>query len=224
MCAEEDGGDYVGLYPPRDDDNDESKCGFYGTPSKYICRQGNRVTGITFKHNTITGMTQDAIPVGQNEKWWERSMDYNSDRDPEKKEKRLLSRAKWQKEEANAKPDSYSESDSDEESDALEFDKEKQERIFAEVRRQQRLMDQGYEPEYDSDGNYHPHSGGRRRRDDYCEDYDRDEYEPGKSWLDDDYDSGRCGFSERDCEDLLDQGVKPWDDDAGAVLGALRGW
>lgn len=34
---------------------------------------------------------------------------------------------------------------------------------------------------------------------------------------------GACGFSGADVEDLLAQGVKPWDDDAGAVLAALNG-
>ena len=33
--------------------------------------------------------------------------------------------------------------------------------------------------------------------------------------------TGMCGFSGHDCEELLCQGVKPWDPDAGAVLAAL---
>ena len=38
------------------------------------------------------------------------------------------------------------------------------------------------------------------------------------------FDEGMYGFSAHDCDELLCQGVKPWDDDAGAVLGALHGW
>jgi len=38
------------------------------------------------------------------------------------------------------------------------------------------------------------------------------------------FDEGMCRFSAHDCDELLCQGVKPWDDDAGAVLGALHGW
>mmetsp|Transcript_46629 Transcript_46629/g.75081 ORF Transcript_46629/g.75081 Transcript_46629/m.75081 type:complete len:105 (+) Transcript_46629:149-463(+) len=35
---------------------------------------------------------------------------------------------------------------------------------------------------------------------------------------------GMCGFSSRDCEELMCQGVKPWDDDAGDCLDALNGY
>ena len=48
-------------------------------------------------------------------------------------------------------------------------------------------------------------------------DYEDDEEDDG-------YLFGSCnGFSGADVEDLLAQGVKPWDDDAGAVLAALNG-
>lgn len=44
---------------------------------------------------------------------------------------------------------------------------------------------------------------------------------------DDDDDDGEdpmnYGFSRDEIQELLCQGVKPWDDDAGAVLAALRG-
>jgi hypothetical protein len=40
---------------------------------------------------------------------------------------------------------------------------------------------------------------------------------------DDDDDSGYGGFSADDVDELMSQGVKPWDEDAGAVLDALRG-
>lgn len=46
-------------------------------------------------------------------------------------------------------------------------------------------------------------------------------------YSDDEYESafGACnGFSGADVEELLSQGVKPWDDDAGAVLAALNGY
>tara|TARA_B100000609_G_scaffold166999_1_gene140090 strand:+ start:203 stop:388 length:186 start_codon:yes stop_codon:yes gene_type:complete len=41
--------------------------------------------------------------------------------------------------------------------------------------------------------------------------------------LDGSCDSGDrvCGFTPSECDELLAQGVKPWDADAGAVLAAL---
>lgn len=39
----------------------------------------------------------------------------------------------------------------------------------------------------------------------------------------DDSDSGMCGFSRSDCEELMAQGVKPWDDDAHRVMAVLNG-
>ena len=41
-------------------------------------------------------------------------------------------------------------------------------------------------------------------------------------WEDEEDDGGCFGFSGADVEDLLAQGVKPWDDDAGAVLAAIN--
>ena len=38
-----------------------------------------------------------------------------------------------------------------------------------------------------------------------------------------DSDDGMCGFTRAQCDELLSQGVKPWEDDAGAVLSALSG-
>lgn len=38
------------------------------------------------------------------------------------------------------------------------------------------------------------------------------------------FDGGCMGYSGRDCDTLLECGVKPWDDDAGYVLGALNGF
>ena len=75
----------------------------------------------------------------------------------------------------------------------------------AEVDDQQQVVMDDYEPEYE--GNYHSHSGGW--------DDSRSNYG---------FDGGCYGFSTRDCDDLLDQGIKPWDDDADAALGAMRGW
>jgi len=37
------------------------------------------------------------------------------------------------------------------------------------------------------------------------------------------FDGGHCGFSAGDCDELMMQGVKPWDDDAADVLRALSG-
>ena len=53
---------------------------------------------------------------------------------------------------------------------------------------------------------------------DYGYDYDDDDDD------DDDYEGGVCGFTGAQCNELLAQGVKPWDDDAHAVLDALSGW
>merc|ERR1712187_712766 len=36
-------------------------------------------------------------------------------------------------------------------------------------------------------------------------------------------DEGCCGFNARECDELLMQGVKPWESDAEGVLGALMG-
>lgn len=41
---------------------------------------------------------------------------------------------------------------------------------------------------------------------------------------DSDYFGGYGGFSRSDCEELMMQGVKPWDDDAGDVLAVLNGY
>jgi len=38
-----------------------------------------------------------------------------------------------------------------------------------------------------------------------------------------DDEEGMYGFSDEDVQELLSQGVKPWDDDAGMVLAALHG-
>jgi hypothetical protein len=44
--------------------------------------------------------------------------------------------------------------------------------------------------------------------------------------LDDDsdygFDGGCMGYSGRDCDALLECGVKPWDDDAGMVFDAIH--
>lgn len=54
---------------------------------------------------------------------------------------------------------------------------------------------------------------------------ERLEFEYEDDSEEDDYLFGSCnGFSGADVEDLLAQGVKPWDDDAGAVLAALNGY
>jgi hypothetical protein len=50
---------------------------------------------------------------------------------------------------------------------------------------------------------------------------DRFDYAPRD---DDDEDSGACmGYSGAEVDDMMTQGVKPWDDDAGATLAALYG-
>lgn len=41
---------------------------------------------------------------------------------------------------------------------------------------------------------------------------------------DEDYDNGMLGFSAGECEELLCQGIKPWDDEAGAALMILNGY
>jgi len=199
ISADEDGGDYVGLYSELGDE--------------FICGRGNRVTGITFKHKTITSMDEDPIPTGQNERWWERSFDYSSESDPSKVEERRISRAKWQKDEA--KSDTHSDEDDTEyvcdsddgkEEESSTSSNESSDSHFdqAEVDNQQQVVMDDYEPEYE--GNYHSHSGGWDDRSNYG------------------FDGGCYGFSARDCDDLLDQGIKPWEDDAGAALGAMRGW
>jgi len=67
-------------------------------------------------------------------------------------------------------------------------------------------------------------AGSRKRgRDDYhYRGRSRSRSRDGASY--DSYDSGDniCGFSPSDAEELLCQGVKPWDDDAGDVLAALN--
>jgi hypothetical protein len=46
-----------------------------------------------------------------------------------------------------------------------------------------------------------------------------------RSYDDDDNDDSGCmGYSSYDRDTLLDYGVKPWDDDADMVLGAIHGW
>lgn len=159
---------------------------------KFTCERGNRVTGLTFAKCTITNMKQEKIPEGCNERWWERSLDYVPDRDPEKKNK------------SGKKPKKTKGYGSL--SDESDFDEAKHNHIMAEVKRQHRLVMAGYECEYDSEGNYNPtdyHSYSRPSN--RC-------------------DNGGCyGFSSRDCDDLLAQGVKPWDDDADNVLSAMRG-
>ena len=53
------------------------------------------------------------------------------------------------------------------------------------------------------------------------EDYDDDDYDDYDD--DDDDEMGPYGFTHEEEMELLSQGVKPWDDDAHAVLGALSG-
>jgi len=56
------------------------------------------------------------------------------------------------------------------------------------------------------------YGGGRHGKRRKCHDYDDDQW------------GGGCeGFTSRECNDLMANGVKPWEDDAGAVLGALYG-
>lgn len=52
----------------------------------------------------------------------------------------------------------------------------------------------------------------------------RKEWESSDEGDDSFSDEGCYGFSGTDVDDLLSQGVKPWDDDAGAVLAALNGY
>ena len=41
---------------------------------------------------------------------------------------------------------------------------------------------------------------------------------------DSDDEDGMCGFSAGDCEELMCQGIKPWDPEAGAALMVLNGY
>ena len=41
---------------------------------------------------------------------------------------------------------------------------------------------------------------------------------------DDDDDEGACGFTASDCHELAMQGIKPWDEEAGAALAMLNGY
>ena len=47
-------------------------------------------------------------------------------------------------------------------------------------------------------------------------------YSDGMGDSDYGFDGGCMGYSGRDCDTLLECGVKPWDDDAGMVLGAMH--
>lgn len=92
----------------------------------------------------------------------------------------------------------------------------------------------GYEPAYAADNN--PRRYGRYERAaaaasgnvtgryerDNSRSQSRSRSRDGASY--DSYDSGDniCGFSPSDAEELLCQGVRPWDDDAGDVLAALN--
>jgi hypothetical protein len=49
------------------------------------------------------------------------------------------------------------------------------------------------------------------------------EYDLGSGFLQHDYSDNVCGFSPQDQFELMCQGVKPWDDCAGAVMAALSG-
>lgn len=40
---------------------------------------------------------------------------------------------------------------------------------------------------------------------------------------DDEFGPGMLGFTGSECYELMSQGVKPWDDDAGDVLAVLNG-
>lgn len=53
------------------------------------------------------------------------------------------------------------------------------------------------------------------------EEEEEDECISAEEGEDSEDEEGMCGFSGRDCQELMCQGVKPWDDDAGAVLAAL---
>ena len=61
-------------------------------------------------------------------------------------------------------------------------------------------------------------SRGRYRRSRYAD--DNDDYSSSAYG----FDGGCMGYSARDCDHLLECGVKPWDDDAGMVLSALNGY
>jgi hypothetical protein len=53
----------------------------------------------------------------------------------------------------------------------------------------------------------------------FAEPVEEEEYESNYGFPD----CGMYGFSAEECDDLLEQGVKPWDDDAAAVMAALKG-
>jgi len=61
-------------------------------------------------------------------------------------------------------------------------------------------------------GGFGSYGGGRRRH----------EYHDDLSDSSDDYSGGMFGFSASDCEELMMQGIKPWDDEAGAALAVLN--
>lgn len=76
--SSEDGGCYVGtIYMAKLVSAQRKK--------KFTCNRGNRVAGLTFTKCTITNMKHEEIPVGYNNRWWERSADYNPDCDYEKR-------------------------------------------------------------------------------------------------------------------------------------------
>ena len=60
-----------------------------------------------------------------------------------------------------------------------------------------------------------------RSRDASYDSYEANEAYNSYESEDSDYDERICGFSPGDAEELMCQGVKPWDDDAGDVLAAL---
>jgi hypothetical protein len=52
-----------------------------------------------------------------------------------------------------------------------------------------------------------------------AEDEDEDEDEGASMYG---FEGGSCGFTAGECDELMEQGIKPWDDDAHAALGALH--
>lgn len=68
-----------------------------------------------------------------------------------------------------------------------------------------------YNYSYGRNRNFY-NSGWKKRS--YSSHYDYDDYN-------DQWDGGILGYNSHDCDLLLEQGVKPWDDDADAVLGVL---
>ena len=94
--------------------------------------------------------------------------------------------------------------------DPAPFDDERHRRIVAHVEREscRAMNDHDYEPEYDSEGNYNRSARYSR---------DSSSFSRGSSnnWSRSLYgnDGGSHGFSSRDCDGLLDQGIKPWDDE-----------